>query len=76
MIKIDNENENENKYSFIKVDIVYIVLFSIIIAISSGIGIYFVCYHWYLKKYGAHSIFDTRAETIIYWTFKWEKPKN
>ena len=52
VVKIDNENENENenKYSFCKVCIVCIVLFSVILAISIGIGIYFVYYHWYLKK--------------------------
>ena len=75
-INNENENENENKYSFRIVYIVCIVLFSIILAISIGIGIYFVYYHWYLKKYDAHSVFNTRTETIIYWTYKWEKLKN
>ena len=64
--KIINENENENKYSFCTLYIVYIMLFSIILAINFGIGIYFVYYHRYLKKYNAHSIFNTHIETIIY----------
>ena len=29
-------------------------------------GIHFVYYHWYLKKYGTHSVFNTRKETLIY----------
>ena len=55
-VKINNENENENKhkYSFF---IVYIVLFSIILAISIRIGIYFVYYHWYIKKYNFDEIY-------------------
>ena len=59
------ENKNENKYKRSSC-IVYIVLFSIMLAISIGIGIYFVYYHWYLKKCDAHSIFNTRTKTIIY----------
>ena len=43
--------DNENKCSFSIVYIVCIVLFSIILAISIGIDIYFAYYHWYLKKY-------------------------
>ena len=52
--------DNENKGSFSIVDIVCIVLFSIILAICIGVGIYFVYYRCYLKKYG------TRKETLIY----------
>ena len=52
--------DNENKCSFSIVYIVCIVLFSIILAICIGIGIYFVYYRCYLKKYG------TRKETLIY----------
>ena len=58
--------DNENKCSFSIVYIVCIVLFSIILAICIGIGIYFVYYHCYLKKYGTHSVFNTRKETLIY----------
>ena len=67
VVKTDNENENENenkhKYNFF---IVHIVLFSIIFAINIGIGIYFVYYHWYLKKYSLHVDFNTHKETTIY----------
>ena len=52
--------DNENKGSFSIADIVCIVLFSIILAICIGVGIYFVYYRCYLKKYG------TRKETLIY----------
>ena len=52
--------DNENKGSFSIVDIVCIVLFSIILAICIGVGIYFVYYRSYLKKCG------TRKETLIY----------
>ena len=45
--KIINENEHKNECSSC---IVYIVLFSIILVINIGIGIYFVYSHWYLKK--------------------------
>ena len=47
--------DNKKKCSFL-----CIVLFSIILAICVGIGIYFVYYHCYLKKCG------TRKETLIY----------
>ena len=52
--------DNENKGSFSIVYFVCIVLFSIILAICIGVGIYFVYYRCYLKKYG------TRKETLIY----------
>ena len=52
--------DNENKCSSSIVYIVRIVLFSIILAICIGIGIYFVYYRCYLKKYGTHK------ETLIY----------
>ena len=45
---VNINNENENKYSFRIMYIVYIVLFSIILAISIGISIYFV-YHKYMN---------------------------
>ena len=52
--------DNENKGSFSIVYIVFIVLFSIILTICIGVGIYFVYYRCYLKKCG------TRNETLIY----------
>ena len=51
-VKTNNENKNENEYSFRRVYIVYIALFSIILAISIGIGIYFVyCKYVNCNKY-------------------------
>ena len=52
-VKINNENENENKskYSFSIVYIVCIVLFSIILMISTLIGIYFAYYKYKNNKY-------------------------
>ena len=41
------ENENKHKCSFCTM---YIVLFSIILTINVGIGIYFTYFCWYLKK--------------------------
>ena len=58
VVKINNENEN--KYSFHIVYIVYIVLFSKILAISIGIGIYFV-YHKYMNR----NRYDLSYQTII-----------
>ena len=52
--------DNKNKGSFSIVYTVFIVLFSIILAICIGVGIYFVYYRSYLKKCG------TRKETLIY----------
>ena len=52
--------DNEDKSSFSIVYIVFIVLFSIILTICIGVGIYFVYYRCYLKKCG------TRKETLIY----------
>ena len=46
-VEIDNENENKHKCRSCTV---YIMLFFIILAINTGIGIYFVYSHWYLKK--------------------------
>ena len=47
VVEINNENEHKKECSSC---IVYIVLFSIILAINIGIGIYFVYSHLYLKK--------------------------
>ena len=43
------ENQNENMHKCNSCTL-YIVLFSILVAISVGIGTYFVYSHWYLKK--------------------------
>ena len=51
LVKITIENENSYyKCSSNNVYIACIVLFSIILAISIGINIYSVYYHWYLKN--------------------------
>ena len=44
----------------------YIVLLSIFFIISIGISIYFAYFYYYLKKYNAHAMLDTRTETPIY----------
>ena len=41
------EDENKHKCSSYTL---YIVLFSTIVTINIGIGVYFVYFHWYLKK--------------------------
>ena len=41
------ENEDKHKCLFWTL---YIVLFSIILTVSTGIGTCFVYFHWYLKK--------------------------
>ena len=60
------ENQNENMHKCNSCTL-YIVLFSILVAISVGIGIYFVYSHLHLKKD------DAPIETTIYLTYKWEK---
>ena len=57
------ENKNKHKCSSCTL---FIVLFSIIFTINIGIGTYFVYSHWYLKKYDARVMLDTRTETTIY----------
>ena len=52
-IEIANENEHNSKCSSCTV---YIVLFSIIFAVSIGIAIYLVYSHWYLKNDDARVI--------------------
>ena len=42
-----SKNENKHKYSSC---MLYIVLFSIFFTINVGIGSYFLCFYWYLKK--------------------------
>ena len=49
---------------------VYTVLFSVIIVINIGIGIYFVYSYWYLKKYSLNVEFNTHKERTICWTYK------
>ena len=44
----------------------YIASFSILFTIKVGIGTYFVCFHWYLKKDVPGVEFDTRTQTAIY----------
>ena len=55
---------------------VYIVLFSVIIVMNIGIGIYFVYSRWYFKKYSLSVDFNTHKETTIFWTYKWEELNN
>ena len=58
------ENENSCKCSSCTV---YTVLFWIFFTINvGGIGAYFVCFHWYLKKDVTRVEFDTRTQTTIY----------
>ena len=61
--KTSAKNENKHKCSSCTL---YIILFSIIFTINVGIGTYFAYFHWYLKKYNARDILDTRTETTIY----------
>ena len=70
--KTQAENEHEYKYSSCTL---YIVLFSLFFTISIGIGIYCTYFYWYLKKYDGRVILDTRTETTIYATYKWDKLK-
>ena len=42
-----SKNKNKHKYSSC---MLYIVLFSIFFTINVGIGSYFLCFYWYLKK--------------------------
>ena len=42
-------SKNENKYTCSSCTL-YIVLFSIFLTINVGIGSYFLCFYWYLKK--------------------------
>ena len=62
-VKIASENKHGIKCSSC---ILYIVLFSIILAINIGIGIYFVYSHWYLKKDDACVMLNTLTETTVY----------
>ena len=67
LVNITIEKQNSYyKCSSYNVYLACIVLFSIILAIIIGISIYFVYYRCYLKKYGTHSVFNIRKETMIY----------
>ena len=73
-VKIDDENECVCSY------IICVVLVVIALAISNGIGAYFVYSRWYLKKVFTHVKVGTRtqwscAQTKTQWTYKWEKSK-
>ena len=57
------ENEHKNERSSCTL---YMILISIILTISIGIAIYFVYFHWYLKKDDACVMLDTRTEITIY----------
>ena len=62
-VETDNENENKHRYSSCTVRT---VLFSIILVINIGVGIYFVYSRWYLKKDILRVEFNTSAQTTIY----------
>ena len=62
-VEIDDENEHKKECSSC---IVYIVLFSIILVINIGIGIYFDYSPWYLEKDNSHAMLNTHIETTIY----------
>ena len=64
------KNEDKYKCSFW---MLYIVLFSVFFAVNVGIGGYFLCFYWCLKKYVICVKFRTRTQTTISWTYKWEK---
>ena len=55
------KDENKHKCSSCTL---YIILFSINFTISVGIGTYFACSHWYLKKDVTGVTFGTRNQTI------------
>ena len=58
-------SKNENKYKCNSCTL-YIGLFSILFTFNVGIGVYFVYFHWYLKKYVTRVEFDTRTQKAIY----------
>ena len=66
--------ENENKHKFCSYTL-YIVLFLIIFTINIGIGMHFTYFYWYLKKDILLVEFNTRTQTTLYWTYKWNKSK-
>ena len=56
------KNENRHKCSSCTL---YIVSFSIFFTINVGIGSYFLCFYWYLKKDVICVKFGTRTQTTI-----------
>ena len=56
--------KDENKYKCSSCTL-YIILFSINFTINVGIGTYFACSHWYLKKDVTRVTFGTRNQTTI-----------
>ena len=56
--------KNENKHECSSCTL-YIVLFSISFTINVGIGSYFLCFHWYLKKGAIRVKFGTHIKTTI-----------
>ena len=70
--KTSARNEHENTCSSCTL---YIALFSISFTISIGITTYFTYFYWYLSKYDARVMLDTRTKTTIYWNYKWKKLK-
>ena len=56
------KNENRHKCSCCTL---YIVSFSIFFTINVGIGSYFLCFYWYLKKDVICVKFGTRTQTTI-----------
>ena len=69
------EHKNKCKSSYT----IYAVLIAIVFTICIGIGAYLVYYkcmnHWYLKNDVSRIKFNTRIQTTIYWTYKWDKSK-
>ena len=59
-----NSSKNGNKCKFNSC-MLYIVLFSISFTINVGIGSYFLCFYWYLKKYVICVKFGTCTQTTI-----------
>ena len=57
-----NSVENKCKHNLCTL---YIVLFSIIFTVNIGIGSYFLCFYWYLKKDVVCVKFGTRTQTTI-----------
>ena len=57
-----SENENKHKCSSCTL---YIVLFSIFFTFNVGIGSYFLCLYWYLKKDVICVKFGTHTQTTI-----------
>ena len=63
LVKITSaKNENKHKCSSCTL---YIVLFSIFFTINVGIGSYFLCFYWYLKKDVIFVKFGTCTQTTI-----------